>query len=72
MTGLPGFIAARPVQTLMAPKCTEWIVDTASADDFLRCILRQGGSVISVEHRSGRSLLEEWMDPKQKVEENAG
>lgn len=72
ITGMPGFIAAQSVHTTLAGNCTEWTVDTAYADDFLRYILQHGGSVISVEHRSGRNRLEEWMDPKRSGEENTG
>ncbi|MEK5446381.1 ATP-binding cassette domain-containing protein [Paenibacillus sp. FSL R7-0331] len=72
ITGMPGYIAVRSVQTAMIGRCTEWTVETAFADTFLLHILQRGGSVISVEHGRSRNLLEEWMDPKQSVEENAG
>ncbi|WP_342561335.1 ATP-binding cassette domain-containing protein [Paenibacillus sp. FSL R7-0345] len=72
IAGLPGFLTAQAVHTARAGKCTEWTVETTYADEFLRYILQHDGSVISVEHHSGRNLLVEWMDPKRSGEEGAG
>ncbi|MNC62388.1 hypothetical protein D3C75_1124060 [compost metagenome] len=65
-----GFLAAEDVQDAVSGSCTGWTVETAFADDFLRHILQLGGSVISVQRRSGQSGLEVWMDPKPGGKEN--
>ncbi len=72
MTELTGYISSQYVlHCYTGEECMEWEVEIAWTDEFLRHILDLGGSVLSLEQRSGKSGLEQWMDPKQSGEATA-
>jgi hypothetical protein len=60
---LPGFVSLEDCIDDKGRKCTGVTVESASSDLYLRYVLDTGGSVISVEPRSGIGSLQEWMDP---------
>jgi ABC-type multidrug transport system ATPase subunit len=73
LTEMTGYISSQDVHPYYTgEKYIEWRVDTAWTDEFLQQLLNSGGSVLSLERRNGTSGLEQWMDPKQNGEGDAG
>lgn len=71
-TAMPGYISAGAVECHeYGPACTGLTVESSCTDQWLRCVLDAGASVISVEPRSSLSGLREWMDPKDLKEGTA-